>query len=911
MTRATAQVLDQGWSWKEHRPTSSDILSTISSQEDWTPASTFPSEIHVELLDTGKIQDPFLGFNEHDVQWVGETEWLYRSSFSVAVSSNVPNPSGGILYELCFEGLDTFCDVYLDQKLILQADNMFRTYMIPLNQEQLGTEEIHTLTLHFKSAKQLAKTLEAQFGVVRAGSTNLGDPSRVYVRKAQYDWRWDWGPELMTCGPYRSITLQAYTCRIASLWTHAIVSEAPSLVPSFRLDVAFKGTISSAKSLKFALKKVGEHDLIKTAQVALHPSQEHTTKEASLDKIFYYEDLSGEVDLWWPVGYGSQALYDVEVTLIGENDAVLDCTTQRIGFRRIELIQEPLPEADQYGKGTTFLFEVNGIRMFMGGSNWIPADNFLTRISNEKYRAWLMLLRDGNQNMVRLWGGGVYEPDVFYDICDELGIFVWQDFQFACGVYPAHDSFVESVRAEAIDNITRMRRHPSLAIFCGNNEDYQQVLQWGDVADLPARKLYEDLLPTLVNSLTSPPIPYHRGSPYGGEGWDTADPTVGDVHQWDIWGGKEKPWQEYWRMGGRFVSEFGIPAFPDIRTIDYWLDGDTTQRYAQSQLMAQHCRAGGFERRFAIVMGENVRWSSDLETHIYNTQLVQSEALGLAYRSWRREWRGKGKEFCAGALVWQLNDCWPVTSWAIADYFLRPKPAYYAIARELRPIAVGAFRKVHKNRPNDRPVQFYEFGAFLSTNATLEVWGANSTLKPIEATLVVSFMHLTSNWIHQEPDRAVTLLPNQSTELLQLEVPEPPLIENTPTTNAPRSNGRETTNKTRTHEVVASIKLIDPNTGDVLARYVDWPQPYRHIDFPKPNLQLNVVDDEVEIEVKNPVKCLVLSVDEALSQNGTEVKWSDNGLDVVPGEKIVIKAQRLGGRRVKAAYVGKETATIL
>jgi beta-mannosidase len=295
---------------------------------------------------------------------------------------------------------------------------------------------------------------------------------------------------------------------------------------------------------------------------------------------------------------------------------VLDEMKKTTGFRSVKLIQEPLDEPDHYGKGTSFLFEINGVRIFIGGSNWIPADNFLTTISDDRYRAWLQLLRDGNQNMVRIWGGGIYEPDIFYDICDELGILVWQDFQFACGVYPAHPSFLSTVRAEALSNVTRLRSHPSIALFCGNNEDYQMVLQWGDVPHLPAVKIYEEILPEIVSSLTTEPeVPYWRGSPYGGKDWDTADPTVGDVHQWNVWGGKELPYQNYDVLGGRFVSEFGMPGMPAWKTIQYWMDGaDEKEWYHQSPLIAQHCRAGLFERRFSIPMNENFRVTEDLET---------------------------------------------------------------------------------------------------------------------------------------------------------------------------------------------------------------------------------------------------------------------------------------------------------
>ncbi|KAJ7688246.1 glycoside hydrolase superfamily [Mycena rosella] len=559
----------------------------------------------------------------------------------------------------------------------------------------------------------------------------------------------------------------------------------------------------------------------------------------------------------------------------------------------------------------------------MGGSNWVPADNFLTTIAPERYRAWLTLLRDGNQNMVRLWGGGIYEPDVFYDTCDELGILVWQDFQFACGVYPAHDSFVASVRKEAEDNVKRLRHHPALALFCGNNEDYQMVLQWGDVKDFPAIKIYEEVLPEVVGALTGPqPVPYHRGSPYGGKGWDTADPTVGDVHQWNIWGGKEFPYQDYAKLGGRFVSEFGIPSHPEMKTIEYWMDGAGAEaRHAQSALMAQHCRAGSFERRFAILMNEGFRVTEDLATYVYNTQLMQSEAVSYAYQVWRQEWGGRGKEYTAGVLVWQLNDCWPVTSWAIADYFLRPKPVYFTIARQLATYSVGVMRTVStaddlyglfvplsllqviKNRANDRPPQvrysahlhlifilrqYYEFGNFQSYGVTLEI----------------HCVDLQSSWTHTET-HVVTLLPNQATELLAMPYPGPPRAAAAP---PPTGNAQFTT----THSVVVAARLLDAADGAVLARAADWPQPLRFVEpalLRDPGLALAVdtATGAVTVRAARPVKGLVLSA----VGDGDDVRWSDNALDVMPGDPQVVVAAGLAGREIAVAFLGNEKAHAL
>ncbi|KAJ7983162.1 glycoside hydrolase [Mycena polygramma] len=878
MTHIRNLELSSNWSWKQREPAVKSVLDEIAAQ-GWKTAQTYPSEIHVELLKSGAIPDPYLGFNENKVQWIGKVEWLYKCTFDFTADSKQTSAL------LEFLGLDTVCDVYLNGEKILASDNMFQTHIVSLEPSSLKPQ--NTLFLHFKSALHLAKALEAEMGAFRAGSTNLGDPSRLYVRKAQYDWRWDWGPELMTCGPYRPITLKTYTVRLQEVQTHALLSDENA--PSLKVDVTLQGAAHNT-SLRIALSDANQ-TVIKSQDV---PS---TTGALSWD-------LAGLVEPWWPVGYGAQPLYTVSVSLFdATSQTSLDESTTRVGFRRVALVQEPLEEPDQYGTGTSFLFEVNGVRMFMGGSNWVPADNFLTTIAPERYRAWLTLLRDGNQNMVRLWGGGVYEPDVFYDTCDELGILVWQDFQFACGVYPAHDSFVASVRKEAEDNVRRLRHHPALALFCGNNEDYQMVMQWGDVKSLPAIKLYEEVLPEVVEALTGPqPIPYHRGSPYGGKGWDTADPTIGDVHQWNVWGGKEFPWQDYAKLGGRFVSEFGIPSHPEMKTIEYWLDGAGEEaRHAQSALMAQHCRAGSFERRFAILMNEAFRVTEDLETYVYNTRLMQSEAVGFAYQVWRRKWGGRGKEYTAGVLVWQLNDCWPVTSWAIADYFLRPKPVYFTIARQLATYSVGVLRTVIKNRANDRPPQYYEFGNFQSYGATLEIWGTNASLSPRGATLELHFVDLKSAWTHTET-HTVTLFPNQATELLALPCPAPPheLAAPPPTDDALF---------TSTHSVVVGARLLDPASGAVLARFADWPQPFRFVEpallrEPKLTVDVDAQTGKVAVSAERPVKGLWLS---AVGE-GPDVKWSENALDVMPGDPQIVVAQGLEGREVAVAYLGREKA---
>ncbi|EJT97015.1 glycoside hydrolase [Dacryopinax primogenitus] len=837
-----------------------------------------PSDVYAELTLAGAIPHPYKKWNEHQVQWIGDREWVYSCQFAL---------EGGELKQgenadLVFEGLDTYCDVYLNGEMVLKADNMFRPWRVPLKASQL--EPTNHLLLHFKSSRAIALALEAQYGKRTAGSCNVGHESRVYVRKAQYHWRWDWGPELMSVGPWLPVRLERYWLRLSEVQTKARVNETN--VPSLGLSLELAGNVGGKVHVEVVLRDVKGKE-IKSEKI------DATSTEQLIDVINW--ELKGQVDLWWPVGYGSQPLYTVGVILTDESGTILDQLTQKIGFRRIALIQEPL--SDQ--PGTTFLFEVNGVRMFIGGSCWVPIDNMLTLATPERYRTWLELMVRGNQNMVRIWGGGIYESDEFYDACDELGLLVWQDFMFACGQYPAYEEFLDQVRPEAELAVKRLRHHASLALLCGNNEDYQQVKQWG-ITELPAVVIYEQILPQVVTALTSPEIPYHRGSPWGGaDYWNTADPTMGDIHQWEMWAGRADFYQNWDLNGGRFVSEFGLPAMPHPETIDWFFDDEKGDRYPQSRMMQQHNKAGSHERRLAIYMNENFRITGDFESYVFLTRMMQSEGVGAAYRMWRRDWKGPGKQYNAGALVWQINNSWPVTSWATCDYFQRPKPTFYATAREMLPITVGIKRTVKKNKENDRPRQFYEFGAFQSLSATMEIWGCNSTLHPRVVVLEVMYWDLESNWRASEY-HTFTLLPNQSTDLLQKEVPHRPRGE-------PDTYPGGDPKPTLSASIIVSARLVDVESKEILSRYVDWPQPFKLIDFPDPILSVRVDGDEVKVDVRHPVKGLWLDV----AGETDTVQWSDNAIDVVPGDPQTLKATGLNGRALVAQYLGKEKASAI
>jgi beta-mannosidase len=574
-------------------------------------------------------------------------------------------------------------------------------------------------------------------------------------------------------------------------------------------------------------------------------------------------------ELWYPVRYGKQPLYTLKATLI-HGSAEVDTASKKIGLRKAELVQHPLEDQP----GTSFFFRINNIPIFCGGSDWIPADNFIPRISKQRYHDWVKLVADGNQFMIRVWGGGIYEEQAFYDACDELGVLVWQDFMFGCGNYPAWPELRTSIKREAEENVKMLRHHPSIVLWAGNNEDYQYMESvnltydpdnkdaesWLET-DFPARYIYEKILADACRELI-PDIYYHFGSPWGGA--KSTDPTVGDLHQWNVWHGSQEKYQNFDKLVGRFVSEFGMEAFPSVKTIDAYLPlgKDDPDRYPQSSTVDFHNKADGHERRIALYLVENFRYGPDpLEHFVYSTQLMQAEALASAYRLWKREWRGPNREYCGGALVWQINDCWPVTSWAIADYYLRPKHAYYTVKREMAPISIGMTRREHKH-PRNKYTR-----VDIETRTQIEIWGSNLQLEDLTIDCVVKAWDVeTGRETYSKTVAAGIMLPrNASTEIAALDVP----VE---------TKGVEQEKRI----VVASYLYQD---GRQIARYVNWPEPLKYLHLQKPKRLVAKVSNDgknVSVSAEVPVKGVALECEDE------GVHFEDNLVDVVPGEVVTI-----------------------
>ncbi|RYP29610.1 hypothetical protein DL767_006662 [Monosporascus sp. MG133] len=839
MTPRTVISIDKNWEFRQADKEDSKYL----------PVSQFPTNVHLDLLSHKLIPDPFIGKNELDVQWVGEAVWVYKTSFPS------PSASSSAKAVLAFDGLDTFATVVLNGKTILETENMFIPERVDVT-EVLRKDGDNELVITFDSAHLRGWKLVEKYPDHKWGVWN-GDISRLAVRKSQYHWGWDWGPTLMTCGPWRPINLEVYESRITDLWAD--------------IDVA--------KSLE-------------SATVTVHAPTEGAASKVRFDISLGGSSVSSEVvdagssatftvsnpELWYPTRYGKQPLYTIKATLEDDGKEV-DTKSKKVGLRRAELIQRPLKDQP----GTSFFFEVNNIPIFCGGSDWIPADNFIPRITKEKYYDWVKLVADGNQFMIRVWGGGIYEEQAFYDACDEFGILVWQDFMFGCGNYPAWPELLASIKREAEENVKLLRHHPSIVIYAGNNEDYQFAesidLTWDQdnhdaeswlKTDFPARYIYEKILPDACRDL-APAVHYHPGSPWGGK--DTRDPTVGDIHQWNVWHGRQEKYQNFDSLSGRFVSEFGMEAFPNIKTIDAFLPlgRDDPDRYAQSSTVDFHNKAEGHERRIALYLVENFRYAPDpLEAFVYATQLMQAECLASAYRLWKRQWKGPGREYCAGALVWQTNDCWPVTSWAIADYYLRPKHAYFTVKREMADLSLGMTRREHRHPdPNNRHGR-----AGVTTRHRIEVWASNLALRDVEGVdCVLRAWDVETGELTQTLTlaRGVTVPSNRSTELAALDVPG----------SAPE-------------RTVVAAYLVDPSQssgggggggGKQLARYVNWPAPLKYLHLRRPKrLRAELSDDlaSVSISAEVPVKGLALECDDE------GVKFADNLVDLVPGETVVV-----------------------
>ncbi|WP_030265621.1 glycoside hydrolase family 2 protein [Streptomyces violens] len=633
-----------------------------------------PGCVHTDLLAAQRIPDPYLGLNEHDVAWVGQREWHY--------TRHLAYESDHERTDLVFDGLDTAAEVTLAGRALGRTRNMHRGYRFDV------TGRTGELEVRFASAYDEAAAVRA----VAGERPNVYPEPSQYLRKMACSFGWDWGPTLVTAGMWRPVRLEHWsTARIARV----------------RPLVTVEGT---------------------TGRVALHIEVERTQRGAGrpltaratvagTEALLTFEGdeaaLTLEVagpELWWPRSLGEQPLYELELTLTDAAGGALDAWHRRIGFRTVEL------DCSSDAHGTGFTFVVNGERIFARGVNWIPDDALPSRMTPERYRHRLTQAAEANVDLVRVWGGGIYEDDAFYDACDELGLMVWQDFLFACSAYPEEQPLRGEVDAEARENVVRLMPHPSLVLWNGNNENLWGFRDWDWEPELAGNSwgegYYLGLLPRIVAEL-DPTRPYTAGSPWSGS-WDhhPNDPAHGTYHSWEVW--NRQDYAEYRANVPRFVAEFGWQAPPALATLRRALPGEELAPDSPGMLHHQKAEDGngklnrGVARHFALPEGDFDRWH-------YLTQVVQARAVAAGIEHWRAHW-----PVCAGTVVWQLNDCWPVSSWSAVDGDGRLKPLHHELRR------VYADRLLTLQPGDDTP--------YLAViNQAADAWRTTVTLRLLEA----------------------------------------------------------------------------------------------------------------------------------------------------------------------------------
>jgi beta-mannosidase len=607
------------------------------SELEWLDA-TVPGSVHTDLMANGVIADPFARRFELGCQWVDAERWSYKTSFEFSPDAALPRRL------IRFEGLDTIASVYLDGEKVAEHDNMF--VPLELDVSERLTPGRHELKVEFEPAVAVGRERRARYLASEGLRENIVRfDERAFVRKAQYMFGWDWGPRLVSAGIWQPVELIEHAGRLLDVLVEQAHGEDGSV------------------ELKFWSEADGAGEVVHEIE-----GLPGTFRDGSVARL---ENPA----LWWPAGLGPQTLLRVKSRLLSA-DQVLDERTTSIGLRRVRLVREP----DRHGE--SFELEVNGRRVYCVGANWIPDDSFPARITRERLRAQLERARELNMNMLRVWGGGFYESDDFYELTDELGILVWQDFPYACSYYPEDPLSLKAARREAREQVRRLRCHPSLVLWCGNNENRTMFESgWEDPARHPphyfGEKIYEGVLPQVLAEL-DPSRPYIPTSPWGGA--HANDGGTGDQHYWDAWHGRGD-WKHYADSTGRFVSEFGFASAPSAPTWAKILPHsaeplepalrDPDARWHDKTLKGYEIFIGLVELHYPT--------ARDLDDWTYYSQLNQRDALRFAIEHFRRS------DFCNGTLIWQLNDCWPVQSWAVIDSENRYKAAAFELRRLFAP----------------------------------------------------------------------------------------------------------------------------------------------------------------------------------------------------------------------------------
>jgi beta-mannosidase len=765
--------------------------------------ATIPGTIHTDLFQNQLIPDPFFGANEKQLQWIENENWEYETHFILS-ESELKNQN----IDLEFEGLDTYATVFLNGKVVLEANNMFRKWTISAKSHlKIGTNHLKVV---FHSAVQKGKEEASKLSYI------LPEKERVFVRKAQYQFGWDWGPRFVTAGIWKKVQLK--------FWNSAKIEN----IKYSQIELNDKKAI-----LEFTTEiYVAE---VKTIQLKINENSETFNLKKGKNKIKMQYEIANP-KLWWCNGLGNANLYPFTVE-IQQKKKLLDAKKLNIGLRTIELIQEK----DQAGK--SFYFKLNGKPVFMKGANVVPPDSFLPRVSDATYFSLVENAKKVNMNMLRFWGGGVYFDDAFYEACDANGILVWQDFMFACSMYPGDEKFVQNVKQEVIDNVNRLQNHPSIAIWCGNNENDEGWHNWGwqkqfkyTKADSTQiwndyKKIFHEMIPhTLDSLLPKEKNIYWPSSP--SIGWGRKESLAqGDSHYWGVWWGKE-PFEIYKKKVGRFMSEYGFQGMPNLETLQKVMNKEDLN--FTSEAFKNHQKHPTGYEIINEYMERDYVVPKDFEHYLYVSQLLQARGMKIAIEAHRL-----AKPYCMGTLYWQFNDCWPVTSWSSLDYYGNWKAAHYQVKESFAPIFLIVAEK---------------------TDA-LSIIGSNDNLEVIAGNLMVKLIDFSGKELWTASKECV-LDVEKNTTCMQISYAELP--------------------KFVKEKTVLQIEFSGNHKNTVTYHYFVKP---KELQLEQPTIEVKIVGETlIEVKSNTFAKNVYLQADGLF--------FNDNYFDLIPGIPKIIKTDR-------------------
>ena len=814
--------LDHGWQFRQ-------VAASQDAQSGWLPA-TVPGDVHLDLLANKKIPDPFYRDNEAKLQWIDKEAWEYKLTFDVT-----PALLARTNVDLVFDGLDAASEVYVNGVKVLSANNMFRIWRVPVKGNLKAGK--NTLRVVFPSPDKAAEAVAA----TDPWQPKTKTPAKSYIRKAAYEHGWDWGPTFVTVGIWRPVRLEAWDkVRIADF----AIRQRDVSKEVAHIDAEVELEASSAGQAKVT---VTYNDNGKPVTLTTD-----ATVHAGRNTIDVPVEIK-QPKLWFPAGYGAQAQYEFATQVSVGGQAAQERKT-KAGLRSVILRRD----RDKWGR--SFELVVNGIPIFAKGADVIPFDSFPNRVKTADYRRILESARDANMNMIRHWGGGYYETDEFYSICDELGLMIWQDFQFGNDWQPGTYDFKQNIEAEAEDQIRRLRNHPSIALWSGNNET-EVAMMWGGREKLPADvrgQMWQDyltefsgILPRVVARL-NPETPYWPSSP--SNDYETSWPAgavinydkigenyeTGDMHDWSVWHGRV-PFSDYEKHHWRFVSEYGFQSFPEMRTVEAFTTPEDRASIFTPVMLAHQKNNEGNSIIHDYLLKDYTE-PKDFASFLYVSQVLQAEGIKVGTEHFRRS-----RPETMGAIFWQLNDCWPVASWSSIDYYGRWKALQYYAKKFYAPILVSPH---------------VEDGA-------VKVYIVSDKTEAKAATLRVRLMDFDGKVLLQE-NRTVEVTP--LTSKVYLDWPLKKLAD----------AGAADTSRVF---VVADLNA----NGAELSQNLTYLAPVKEIHLKPATLKVDTtgVSGSYKIRVTSPV--LARSV--YLSFGNLDVKVSDNYFNILPGETVEIAAK--------------------